>query len=132
MLASKRRAKALRFELIPMIDIFMILSLFLAVMAFLPQINDSLKAELPSSRTSEKTPPSVIVQIATDGKIQLSNQSVDIPGLERGVRGLLKGNPETAIILAADKNLSYEKVIDVVDTLKGAGVKRLALATVPK
>lgn len=131
MLGSKRR-QGVRFEIIPMIDIFMILSIFLSIMAFLPQINDSLKAELPASQASEKTPPSVIVQVTPDGRIQLGERTVDQAGLEQGVKSLLKNNPETAVILAADKHLAYEKVIGVIDTLKGIGVKRLALATVPK
>lgn len=127
MLASKR--KPVRFEIIPMIDIFMILSIFLAVMAFLPQINDSLKAELPASKSGEKTPPSVVVVVAKDGSMQLGDKVVDMNGLDSGVKSLMSSNPETAIILAADKNLSYERVINVVDRLKGLGVKKLALAT---
>jgi len=91
---NRRRRRDIRFELIPMIDVFMIITLFLTVMAFLPQISDSLKAELPSSQT-------------------------------------VAAKPDTAVIIAADKHLAYEKVVGLIDQLKTAGIKRMALATAP-
>lgn len=124
-----RRKRPVRFELIPMIDVFMILSLFLMVMAFLPQITDSLKADLPSSKTAQKTPPSTVVQMTKDGTIMLGGASLSPSGLEAKLAADLKAQPDMAVIIAADKTLPYDKVIGLIDDVKTAGIKHLALAT---
>ena len=131
MVRNTRRRHAVRFELIPMIDVFMILSLFLMVMAFLPQITDSLKAQLPTSSTAEKTPPSLVVQLSLDGQIHFQNQVVDPVTLENKLKAVVADKPDTAVIIAADKSLAYQKVIDLIDDLKTSGIKRMALATAP-
>lgn len=128
-LASFRRHRNVRFEIIPMIDIFMILSLFLTVMAFLPQITDAIKAQLPTSKTAQKTPPSVMVQLQTDGALRFQGAILDPEVLDTKIKLLLHDRPDTAIIIAADKALPYQKVITLIDALKTDGVKRLALAT---
>lgn len=133
MVRSRRRGRiSVRFELIPMIDVFMIISLFLAVMAFLPQISDSLRAELPKSQTAEKTPPSLMVQLALDGSIHFQDQVVEPAILQAKLKEVLATKPDTAVIIAADKHIPYEQVINLIDQLKMSGVKRLALATAPQ
>lgn len=115
-----------------MIDVFMIISLFLMVMAFLPQIRDSLKAELPTSSTAEKTPPSLVVQLSLDGSIYFQDQVVEPATLQAKLKEAIAAKPETAIIIAADKNITYEKVVNLIDQLKASGIKRMALATAPQ
>lgn len=112
-----------------MIDIFMILSLFLTVMAFLPQMSEAIKAELPTSKASEKTPPSVMVQLQADGSLRFQDAIVDPKVLDSRLQAMLKDRPDTAVIIAADKHLPYQQVITLIDSLKTDGVKRLALAT---
>lgn len=112
-----------------MIDIFMILTLFMMVMAFLPQITESLRADLPSSTTSEKTPPSVVVQMTANGEIRYQGQPIAPEVLEVRMKALVKEKPDVAVIIAADKALPFEKVVGLIDHLKTGGVKRLALAT---
>jgi biopolymer transport protein ExbD len=128
----RRRRKATTFEVVPMIDVFMIITLFLMVMAFLPQISDSLKAELPSSQTAEKSPPSMVVQLTKDGAIRFQDQVVEPAILQAKLQEAVKAKPDTAIIIAADKNIAYEKVVTLIDQLKTSGIKRLALATAPQ
>ena len=125
--AAHRRGA--RFELIPMIDVFMIITLFLMVMAFLPQVSESLRADLPSSKTAEKTPPSVMVQITKDGETLFQGKPTPPEVLEARMKALIAAKPDTAVIIAADKALPFEKVVGLIDRLKTAGVKRLALAT---
>ncbi|HEY9855481.1 MAG TPA: biopolymer transporter ExbD [Stenomitos sp.] len=129
---SRRAGRNLRFELIPMIDVFMIITLFLTVMAFLPQISDSLKAELPTSQTAEKTPPSLVVQLSVDGRIHFQEQVVEPTVLQEKLKAAIAEKPDTAVIIAADKSIPYEKVVNLIDQLKISGVKRLALATAPQ
>lgn len=40
-----------------------------------------------------------------------------------------KNNPSFAIIIRADKDINYDKVVSFIDTLKKAGITRFGLAT---
>ncbi|MEZ0373953.1 MAG: biopolymer transporter ExbD, partial [Candidatus Sericytochromatia bacterium] len=45
----KHKPRKIHFEIIPMIDVMMILVLFLSVMAFLPQVQSAIQTDLPES-----------------------------------------------------------------------------------
>lgn len=127
--SSRRRRRETRFEVVPMIDVFMIVTLFLMVMAFLPQISEALKAELPSSRSSEKTPPATVVQVLEDGSLRLEGQDIGPEAFETRIRSLRQDKADLAVVVAADKRLTFDKVVSVIDRLKASGVQRVGLAT---
>ncbi len=128
---ARRRREAIHFQIIPMIDVFMIITLFLTVMAFLPQITDALKAELPASNAAEKVPPSLVVQLLADGTVRVQNQTLAPAGLQDRLRIAVAEKPDLAVIVAADRTIAYERVVQLIDQIKASGCKRLALATAP-
>jgi biopolymer transport protein ExbD len=124
---QSRRDRVPRFELIPMIDVMMILTIFLAVMAFLPQVRTSLEAQLPQASTATETPPSVTIELTRDG-LALDEKAITPDELTAAVEAALKENPDTSFVIAADKALPYEQVIGLLDRVKSSGAKRIALA----
>ncbi|MEB3328138.1 MAG: biopolymer transporter ExbD [Candidatus Sericytochromatia bacterium] len=125
---QSRRTRSPRFELIPMIDVMMILTIFLAVMAFLPQVRTSITAQLPEASTAENTPRSVTIELTRSGLL-LEEQPQTPDSLVQEVRAALARDPETAFVIAADKSLPYEQVIQLLDRVRGSGAKRIGLAT---
>ena len=125
---QSRRDRVPRFELIPMIDVMMILTLFLAVMAFLPQVRTSIQAQLPQASSAEDTPPSMTIELTREG-IEFEDEAVSPDSLVGAVQAAIQKNPETSFVIAADKSLPYEQVINLVDRVKSSGAKRIALAT---
>lgn len=123
-----KRERVPRFELIPMIDVMMILTIFLAVMAFLPQVRTSIQAQLPQASNADETPPSATIELTKDG-LELEDKPLSPDALEPEIAAILKKNPETSFVIAADKRLPYEDVISLLNRVKGAGAKRIALAT---
>lgn len=128
---QSRRTRVPRFELIPMIDVMMILTIFLAVMAFLPQVRTSITAQLPQASNAEETPPSMTIELTREG-LKLDDQRTDPDALVAAIQAEVAKNPDTSFVIAADKALPYELVIDLVDRVKGSGAKRIALATTVK
>ena len=110
-----------------MIDVMMILTIFLAVMAFMPQVRTSLEAQLPQASTATDTPPSVTIELTRDG-LAMDEQKLTPDGLVAAVQATLEKNPDTSFVIAADKTLPYEQVITLLDQVKGSGAKRIALA----
>lgn len=127
----KKRSKriTIRFELIPMIDVMMILCLFLSIMAFLPQFTHVIETQLPKTRSEEKAYNNVNVNINKNGTIYLNEFSVTKNELGYKIKELIKINPNQAIIISADKGLSYDFVVSIIDIIKKNGGKKVALAT---
>jgi biopolymer transport protein ExbD len=50
-----------------MIDVMMILTIFLSVMAFMPQVRTSIEAKLPQASSATDTPPSTTIELTRDG-----------------------------------------------------------------
>ncbi len=124
---QSRRDRVPRFELIPMIDVMMILTIFLAVMAFLPQVRTSLEAQLPQASSATDTPPSVTIELTRTG-ISLDEKPMSADELTDAIKSTIEKNPDTSFVIAADKSLPYEQVIGLLDRVKGSGAKRIALA----
>ncbi|PIQ23630.1 hypothetical protein COW36_07940 [bacterium (Candidatus Blackallbacteria) CG17_big_fil_post_rev_8_21_14_2_50_48_46] len=126
---SKRR-KEIRFEIIPMIDVMMILVLFLAVMAFLPSVQSAIQTNLPASGSQDSVSmEDVMVSINDSGTVFVNERSVTVSGLVSEIQRELKGNLNRRVVLAADKNLAYEYVVQVLSLLRKANIKNVALAT---
>lgn len=125
---QSRRERTTHFELIPMIDVMMILTIFLAVMAFLPQVRTSITAQLPEASSAEDTPPSMTIELTKEG-LQFEDAAISPDGLPAAVAAAIEKNPETSFVIAADKSLPYEQVINLLDRVKASGAKRIALAT---
>ena len=110
-----------------MIDVMMILCLFLAVMAFLPQVHTSIQASLPQASSAEQTPPSITVDLTRQG-MAIEQKPIGRDELTAAIQAEVAKNPETAFVIAADKSLPYEQVMNLLDRIKSSGAKHIALA----
>jgi biopolymer transport protein ExbD len=129
----KQRRKEVRFEIIPMIDVMMILVLFLAVMAFLPSVQSAIQTNLPGSGSEDPVSmEDIMLTINSSGTIFVNERSVTNVSLVPEVQKALKGNLKRRVVLAADKELAYEYVIQMLSALRKAGIKNVALATEPE
>lgn len=126
----RQRRKEVKFEIIPMIDVMMILVLFLAVMAFLPSVQSAIQTNLPSSGSQDAVSmEDVMLTINASGSIFVNESSVTQSSLVAEVQKALKGNPKRRVVLAADKVLAYEYVVQMLSALRKAGIRNVALAT---
>jgi biopolymer transport protein ExbD len=110
-----------------MIDVMMILCLFLAVMAFLPQVRTSIQAQLPEASSAEQTPPSITIDLTKDG-LAMDQQPLSPDALTDAIKAALAKDPETSFVIAADKSLPYEQVMNLLNRVRSSGAKKIALA----
>ena len=118
--------------MVPFIDVMLVLLIIFMVTA--PLIAPSM-IDLPSVGKAAKAPDQVIqVQIRKDEGIDVrideKTMSVPMSDLQQTVKQLQAGRPSgsSAVVIAADKNVKYELVVKVLDTLKTAGVERVGLS----
>jgi biopolymer transport protein ExbD len=112
-----------------MTDIIFLLLIFFMVATVLKDTIRRLDVQLPESRSSEvaETKP-LTIEMAVDGSISLNGELVDMGQLEDRLRDSGTGNGQRAVIIKADKRLSYGKVIAVMGVCQAVGLSEIAVA----
>jgi biopolymer transport protein TolR len=91
--------------------------------------------DLPSVGQSSARPQTVIeVVVGSDERIKLKvdgqadPQPVSLSQLAARVKQAQRGDANTPVVISADRKVSYESVVNVMDKLQRAGVKRVGLS----
>jgi biopolymer transport protein TolR len=132
---GRRRRSMNEINMVPFIDVMLVLLIIFMVTA--PLITTGV-VDLPSVGRSAQRPTSVIeVIVGSDEKLQtrLDQQDpapVTLAQLAARVRQQQaagsKDPAEVPVVISADKNVRYDSVVRVMDTLQRAGVKRVGLS----
>jgi biopolymer transport protein TolR len=118
-------------NMVPFIDVMLVLLIIFMVTA--PLITTGV-VDLPSVGKSAQRPASVVeVIVGSDEKLRLrvdqkEPEGVVLAQLAAKVRDKQAGNAEVPVVISADRNVRYENVVRVMDTLQRAGVKRVGLS----
>ncbi len=117
-------------NMVPFIDVMLVLLIIFMVTA--PLISPSL-IDLPSVGKG-KTQPDKVIQIivAKDESLELKVQDKTtrqpLAGLVAAVRQAQGGDATLPVVISADRNVKYEAVVRVMDTLQRSGVQRVGLS----
>ena len=84
--------------------------------------------DLPSARTHDDVVVVAAVMLAADGSLALQGRPVDARAFASEARALAKTNPDARVIIHADRQVTYGRVIEVMDVLRQAGITRIAFA----
>ncbi|HBZ18170.1 MAG TPA: biopolymer transporter ExbD [Betaproteobacteria bacterium] len=119
-----------RVEVIPMIDIMMFLLVFFVVLSINMIAGTGLDMNLPGSKMTQDIEESTITvgvkkdnQFIVDGEA-ISGESLTSKLLE------LKKNRTVAVIIAGDKDVQLETLINVMDSVRGAGINSVGIAAI--
>ncbi len=108
-------------------------SLLIIFMISTPLLEQTIPVNLPKQdANSASVRPDIDFQLITikaDGKIYWGKQPVDLVELNSLLASLSKTQDPPAISLRADRNLIYQKVIDVIDAIKRNNLTKLHLDT---
>ena len=123
-------------NVVPYIDVMLVLLVIFMVTA--PLVPGQI--ELPQiGKTSAPPMQPLEVTIRSDRSIWLrdraqgaAEQRVSRNDLIKAVRAKQKANPEQAVVIAADKDVRYEAVLDVMDTLQQNQIKKVGLLAKPR
>lgn len=89
----------------------------------------TLDVQLPKAQSATvQTQIPTVITIDEQGHIAFNNKSVSIDEARNLIETNLQGNPDAAVVLQADKNTSHGQVVVIMDMLKKAGIKKLAVA----
>ncbi len=117
-------------NMVPFIDVMLVLLIIFMVTA--PMITPSM-VDLPSVGKAAKQPDQVIqVVVQKDDSLEMINdgktQKTNLDALANSVRVAQTGQANSAVVISADRNVKYETVVKVMDTLQRAGIQRVGLS----
>lgn len=131
---SRRRASA-EINVVPYIDVMLVLLVIFMVAA---PIVSPATVDLPTvaNATPQQKAPPIVVTVHEDGQLTARGKDSAGNAFERKLdkQGLLdfvhqrqNENPDQPVVIAADRAVKYEAVLDVMSILKADGVKRVGL-----
>ena len=117
-------------NMVPFIDVMLVLLIIFMVTA--PMITPSL-IDLPSVGKANKQPDKVLqVVIQKDESLELvadgKTSKLMIGGVAEAVKNAQDTEGSIAVVISADRNVKYENVVKVMDTLQRAGIQRVGLS----
>ncbi|MDG6096611.1 protein TolR [Alteromonas sp. ZYF713] len=137
MYVRKRRRPVSEINVVPYIDVMLVLLIIFMVTA--PLISQGVKVDLPKASAQpieQEDKPPIIASVDIKGDYYLNlgdnqEQAVDEEEMVALVQAQLKQSPDTPVVVKGDGQVAYNEVIQLMVLLQKAGVPSVGLMTDP-
>ena len=118
-------------NIVPMIDVVFAILTFLIVSSLSLSKSEGLPVNLPKASTSQvqDSPAKITVTLDAQGKFMVDKKLVNLDQIESRVRQVIGSNPNSLIVLNADKSVNHGNVVEVMDRLRRIKGAKLGIAT---
>ena len=111
--------------------IFLLFLFFLLSSTFIVQ--PGIKVKLPRSETTEITSEkNITISITRDGSYYLNEERVTLSSLPALLQQKFVFGTEQVVVIKADRDVTLQSAVDVMDISKNVGFERFSIATEPK
>ena len=114
----------------PLVDVMLVLLIIFMVTA--PMLHQGISVALPKTQTTNlqtHLEDPIVLSISREGLYYLNETPVARGLLKDRLRAILKGRRDKAVLLKADRGLSYGTVIETLDLLNRMGIESLGMIT---
>ena len=116
----------------PMVDVMLVMLIIFMVIT--PMLSKGISVDMvrtnnPIAMQAADKDDAVLVAVTRDGKVFLKTTQMTADTLPQKVKDMLTNKLDKTVYLRADARARYEKVVEVVDNLRAAGVDQLGLLT---
>lgn len=124
-------------NLIPMIDILLVVLIFLMVTTTFVK-PAALKIRLPGSQNAASEANAgntIVIRVNTEGLFAIEgvNRALDLAQLRSHLKTRAAETPDArnklTILVEADRNASHQQVVDALDSVAQAGLNRVSIVT---
>jgi biopolymer transport protein ExbD/biopolymer transport protein TolR len=116
----------------PMVDVMLVLLIIFMVIT--PMLSKGVSVDLvktmnPIAMQNADNEDAILVAVTRNGDTFLGSSKIPPADLPGKVKDLLVGRLDKTVFVKCDSRARYEKVVDVVDNLRAAGVDNIGLLT---
>lgn len=124
---SRKRGGIVGINVTPMVDIMLVLLVIMMVSATFI-VSQSLKVELPKSKSSDDQVPVVSqVTISKDGKYYYNSKPVTEPELVEKLHQAHTDNSDLSVVISADAQAQHGWIVHAIDLSKREGIAKFAI-----
>ncbi len=120
------------FQIAPMVDILLVLLCFFVITWSMARKENDLEVRVPSAQEGKESNAVInqtVLNVREDGTVIWEGKKVDRAGLLERLKDLAALYPDYAIVLRGDVKTDYEKIVEVLDICRQAGIWNVAFAT---
>ncbi len=130
---SRRRLEEPEINLIPFIDVLLVILIFLMLSTTYSRFTE-LQVTLPTADAEKlrERPQEIIVAVSADGRYAVNRKAVEgrsVEILTAELAAAANNQPETVVIVSADAMAAHQSVVNVLDAARRAGLARLTFAS---
>jgi len=133
-MAMKRKAMppVADINVTPMVDVMLVLLIIFMVIT--PMLSkgvtvDMYKASNPIAMQPADKDDAILIAVQRDGRTYLGTNPMNPEELPQKVKDLLINRMDRTVYIKADSRARYDRVVEVVDNLRAAGVDQVGLLT---
>ena len=125
----RERRRPPRVEILPLIDVMFILVVFFIVFTTFRTDPLGIEGNLPQAATGAPHDPAERrITVTQQGTMFLNGEAVSEAEIQARVRAAVQSNPNTLVIVSADRRVEYDYVVRAMDAARAGGGHRLALS----
>ena len=116
----------------PMVDVMLVLLIIFMVIT--PMLTkgisvDMVKTKNPIAMQAADKEDAILIAVTREGRTYLSTMQLSPDELPNRVKDLIANRLDKTVYVRCDSRARYEKVVEVVDNLRAAGVDQVGLLT---
>jgi biopolymer transport protein ExbD len=121
-------SKKVRIEMLPLIDIVFLLLVFFIYAMLSMAVHRGMPVDLPTSQTVQIDRKLILsVTVKADETIYVDKEPVDLENLTRFLKSKVGNVKDPGVLLFADRSLPYQKLFQILDNIRLAGLNRISL-----
>jgi biopolymer transport protein TolR len=115
----------------PFVDVMLVLLIIFMVTA--PLMMEGMDVALPeaTAKPIASDKQHLVITIDDAGGVYINDIQVSVDNLKEKLIKIIDGQQNRAVYLKADKTITYGAVVRVMSEIKGAGIEKLGMVTVP-
>lgn len=131
-----RRHEDLEMNLVPLIDVLLVIIIFLVVSATFSRTSE-LQINLPTAEANSPQEKPLTIEVGVDagGKYVVNGKGLadsSVAGISAALQAAANGGKEPTIIINADAKSTHQSVVDVMEASRMAGYTHITFATQSK
>lgn len=114
----------------PLVDVMLVLLVIFMVTA--PMLQTGIDVQLPETRAAKAEDPrsNIVISISREGILSYGSEPINLSNLGDRLQNDVKSSKDS-IYLRADKDVKWNSIVTVIDSIRGAGFSEIKLVTKP-